>query len=539
MLAAAAGPLALIGAGLMLYNALRFGNPLEFGEHYQLLAGGARGTQPMFSPRYLGFNLRAYLLQPFHLGSRFPFVTNGPPGPPPAGHGLVETPFGILAAVPLAWMALAAPLGCRNRDRKARAALGWCLAAAGLFVAVTVLTLGCYWWTASRYEVDFLPPLMLLAVLGILGAERALASGGLRRLAVRGAWMTLLVLSIAFNLLSSFEHRAEQYGAHGRTQAALGRLPAAIADFRRALEMNPDASDVRLDLAAAYEKTGANRDAIAALEERLRRAPGSADAEADLGFALVRLGRRDQAVAHFERALKLRGEEGGTPPVLDAAQAYEDGEMMLALGRLPGAIADFREALGMRPDYAEARLELAAAYERAGAMDAARTELTETLRRDAGSAEAENRLGFVLFGMGRAGEAISHFERALRLTPGLAEAENNLGLALVGAGRGQEAVRHFEAALRLRPDFAEAHENLGFALAREGRRTEAIPHVERALQLDPGNAYGHYVLGVLLGLQGDAREAATHLERALELRPGFPEARAALARLKARVDGNR
>ena len=113
---------------------------------------------------------------------------------------------------------------------------------------------------------------------------------------------------------------------------------------QRALEMNPDASDVRLDLAAAYEKTGANRDAIAALEERLRRAPGSADAEADLGFALVRLGRRDQAVAHFERALKLRGEEGGTAGEALPGQAswmvrgFNDAIVTSAGQRLPSLV---------------------------------------------------------------------------------------------------------------------------------------------------------------------------------------------------------
>ena len=38
-LLAATGPITCIGLGLMLYNTLRFDNPLEFGMHYQLSLG--------------------------------------------------------------------------------------------------------------------------------------------------------------------------------------------------------------------------------------------------------------------------------------------------------------------------------------------------------------------------------------------------------------------------------------------------------------------------------------------------------------------
>ena len=45
VLMAATGPILLIGLGLMLYNALRFDNPFEFGLHYQLDSGPAGHVQ--------------------------------------------------------------------------------------------------------------------------------------------------------------------------------------------------------------------------------------------------------------------------------------------------------------------------------------------------------------------------------------------------------------------------------------------------------------------------------------------------------------
>src|SRR3989442_5318800 len=62
-LMASTGPIVLIGIGLMLYNALRFDSPFEFGARY-LLAGVRPQAQQFFSLRYLWFNFRVYFLEP-------------------------------------------------------------------------------------------------------------------------------------------------------------------------------------------------------------------------------------------------------------------------------------------------------------------------------------------------------------------------------------------------------------------------------------------------------------------------------------------
>ena len=45
LLLAAGGPIVLIGLGLMVYNVLRFDNPLEFGQRYQLPLAAASTVQ--------------------------------------------------------------------------------------------------------------------------------------------------------------------------------------------------------------------------------------------------------------------------------------------------------------------------------------------------------------------------------------------------------------------------------------------------------------------------------------------------------------
>ncbi len=175
VLMAATVPITFIGLGLMLYNTLRFGSPLEFGLRYELGGGEGRVGQQFFHPGYLWFNFLVNFLQPAHWTARFPFVREAVVPPLPSGYTDVQDPYGVLTNIPLVWLALAAPLAWRERPDQERGALRWFVTAVCLLFGMCALTVGVYNTAAVRYEVDFLPALVLLAVIGILGLERALA----------------------------------------------------------------------------------------------------------------------------------------------------------------------------------------------------------------------------------------------------------------------------------------------------------------------------------------------------------------------------
>ena len=235
-LLAAIGPILLIGLGLMLYNALRFESPFEFGMHYQL-AGQRQVTQQLFSLRYLWFNFRIYFLGPAHWSARFPFVHGITVPPLPSGYAQVENPFGVLTNIPLVWLALAAPLAWRNRPVQAASALRSFMTAVILLFGMCTLTVGLFWSASFRYEVDFLPALVLLAVVGMLGAERGLADRPAWRRAVRWGWGLLLVFSVAFNVLASVEYYAEAHNSLGITLAGEGRQQEAMRQWEQAVQL--------------------------------------------------------------------------------------------------------------------------------------------------------------------------------------------------------------------------------------------------------------------------------------------------------------
>jgi tetratricopeptide (TPR) repeat protein len=425
LLAAATGPIILIGFGLMLYNALRFGSPFEFGVRYQL--GGQRQvTQQFFSLHYLWFNFRVYFLEPARWSARSPFVHGIAVPPLPTGHNGVVDAFGILTNIPLVWLALAVPLAWRNRPGQAGSALRWFVTAAALLFGICALTLGLFCGANLRYEVDFLPALLLLAVVGILGLERVLAptlESGLadrpvwRRVA-RWGWGLLLGFSVAFNVFVSVKNYAYADCALAGVLASEGRVPEAIQLYEKALRIKPDMTEAHDKLGVNLVQVGRVEEGIGHFEQALRIKPDYAEAHYCLGVSLVKLSKLQEAVSHYEQALRIKP---------DYAEAHNSWGVVLGrLGKLEDSIGHYEQALRSQPDYADAHYNL----------------------------------GGTLIQLGRVEDGIGHYEQALRIKPDDAEAHYDLGIALVRLGRLQEAIAQYEQALKIKPDFAEAQNEL-------------------------------------------------------------------------------
>ena len=358
VLIAALGPILLIGLGLMLYNALRFDSPFEFGMRYQLGAEQL-ATQQFFSLHYLWFNFRVYFLEPARWSGRFPFVQDIAVPPLPAGYTQVKNPFGVLTNIPVVWLALAVPLAWRNQSGQAGLVLRWFVTTAALLFGMCALTLGLFSCASFRYEVDFLPALLLLAVVGILGLERVLAptseSGQadrpVWRRAVRWGWGLLVGFSVAFNLLATVEHYVAAHYNLAVELAEAGKVQEAIGQYEQALRIEPDNADVHYNLGGALIQLGRVDEGIGHYEQALRIKPDNAEAHSNLGVALCQAGKVQEAIGHFDQALRIRPD--------DAELHYNMGLALSQVGKIEDAIGHYEQALRIKPDYAEARNALA------------------------------------------------------------------------------------------------------------------------------------------------------------------------------------
>jgi len=348
LLLAVAGPLAVIGAGLMVYNALRFDNPFEFGWHYQL---AGPHTDRHFGWSYLWFNLRVYFLKSVGWSRHFPFVQDMPVPPTPSGHGNSQKTFGILTNIPLVWMALAMPLAWAKRSAETTSTMRWFLAAVTILFAAGASVFCFYYYSARRFEIEFLPALVLLSAVGVFGLERALANHPAWKCAARCGWGALVLFSVGFNLCAGVESYAvSQYNVAGALWRT-GKSQEAIQRYEYALRIKPDFAQAHCDLGTVLLAQGHTADAIGHFEQALRLRPDRAILHYDLADALMRDGRAPEAIHQWEQALELKP---------DFAEAHFNlGIALEQAGRLDEAIGHFEQALRIRPDFANARTELA------------------------------------------------------------------------------------------------------------------------------------------------------------------------------------
>jgi predicted O-linked N-acetylglucosamine transferase (SPINDLY family) len=138
-------------------------------------------------------------------------------------------------------------------------------------------------------------------------------------------------------------------------------------------------------------------------------------------------------------------------------------------------LAEYRQALALKPDFAEAYMSLGTALQAQGKLTEAISAHRQALVLKPDYVDAQNELGGTLLNFGNLPEAIATFRRALALNPDAVGAHSNLLFCL-----------HYEADIDLDALFAE-HQRWGEQhaqpLAASIRAHTNVPDPERALRV--------------------------------------------------------
>ena len=211
---------------------------------------------------------------------------------------------------------------------------------------------------------------------------------------------------------------AEVHNVLGAIFQDMGRLGAAEASYRRALEIKSDYAEAHYNLGNALHDLGRLDEAEVEYRHALQIKPGLAEAHCNLGNTLLSLGRLDEAGSSFQRALQIKP---------DYAEAHGNlGNVFYRLDRLGEAEASFRRALEIKPDHAEAHSNLGGALQDKGRLNDAEASCRWALRIKPDYAEAHSNLGSILKDMFRLDESEASYRRALELKPDYEEAFSNL-----------------------------------------------------------------------------------------------------------------
>jgi len=198
---------------------------------------------------------------------------------------------------------------------------------------------------------------------------------------------------------------------------------------------------------------------------------------------------------------------------------YNLGIVLREQGDADQAIEHYRQAVALRPDYAEAHYNLGRLLVEKGQLNDAIGHYERAAAINPADAAAQNNLGVTLFGIGRADDAIVHYQKALEIRPDYAEASCNLANVLIAKGDFDGAIARYRACLAVIPDQEEAQYNLASALLRTGRTDEAIVGYQKVLQMHPDSADAHANLGIAFLTSGRVRDAMAEYTKALQISP--------------------
>lgn len=190
---------------------------------------------------------------------------------------------------------------------------------------------------------------------------------------------------------------------------------------------------------ATYRRNEVYRDEVTLWEDTVAKSPLKARPHTNLSIAYGKAGRPEESIVHFQAA------------------AYLNPEFRKAHGRLGVKQEEFDQAMrGAVATFVQRHLTNGIAALEKGEIDAAGAEFRAALKLDPDNADAHSDLGYVHAMRKEYEEAIRENREAVRLAPNRADVLRNLGLALSWGGKRAEALEAFGRALAIDPGDAES-----------------------------------------------------------------------------------
>lgn len=149
----------------------------------------------------------------------------------------------------------------------------------------------------------------------------------------------------------------------GKSAYERGQAAAAVAEFKKAVQMSPTHPDARLNLANALLLDSQLEEAIAGTKEVLRLNEQSAAAHYVMGCAFMRQTQYQEALKALQQSNDLERNV--------AATSFQLGRAHQELGHYPDAEKAFQEAIATEPDHPSASYALSQVLVRMNQLDQA------------------------------------------------------------------------------------------------------------------------------------------------------------------------
>ena len=208
---------------------------------------------------------------------------------------------------------------------------------------------------------------------------------------------------------------------------------------------------------------------------------------------------------------------------ISAETYFLRGNAKYKLGLYHAAIADYTQAIHLKPDDADAYNNRGNAKEKLKRYFAAISDYDTAIRLKPDYVFAYYNQGNAKAKLGRYSPAISDYDTAIRLKPDFALAYFNRGNAKAALEQYDAAIADYTAGIHLKPDDALAYYYRGNAKAELGRYSPAISDYDMAIRLKPDDVNAYFNRGNAKVALEQYDAAIADYTQAIRLKPDAPE----------------
>jgi tetratricopeptide (TPR) repeat protein len=333
----------------------------------------------------------------------------------------------------------------------------------------------------------------------------------------------------AQQIIRSLPSDSRGYFLRAEAESRSNQTAAADADFKKAIEVDPQNPLAYSALGGWLLKNGKLQDAQKQYERALDRDPNQLAALNGLVAVFLKQNQNSKA----EERVRLQ---------IAKAQANDDFYTLLAGLQLTnkdlsGADASLQQALRLNGNNLSAVLLLSNVQKAEGSIDKALATAYQSIAQNPKSAARYFLAASLEDSRSNWQKAKELYEQALQIEPNYAPAANNLAYGLLEhQENGDMALSLAQIARQKMPDSASAADTLAWAYYQKGLYGVAADLLTEAIGKSPDNATYHYHIGMVYQKQRNTPAARKHLQRALEIDRHFPDAdkiRAALNQMNS------
>jgi len=258
----------------------------------------------------------------------------------------------------------------------------------------------------------------------------------------------------------------------GNTYLIQGEWDEAIAEYEKALALNPEDTLAYLGLGQVYQAQARREEAQAAYRQAIAVCSDNVLARISLAEVYAAGGKTEEAIRQYQEALRLG------PGYRASFEAL--GDLYLAQGKGYEAFRQYEKAIDLPPDTGDYHLALGDLYWATGLLEKAIAEYKAAIALDPhswrvdylGSWTGYMRLATAYQAEGRLDDAMAVYQQAIALEPGVGQAYTRLGSIYLAEGLTGQAVALYQDAARRNLNSAWPHLELGkiYLGQRIGRR---------------------------------------------------------------------